>query len=160
VLARIRDCLSFALTLAPSLLKSRAALQLENIAVHYQIGAPAMVPPVIPGRRRRNAFRMISARRLSGLFVDRSATGECCPKASIRRRGLPSTRRFSKTFVILERMRLQFRGEFFTRFNHPNFRANSLVNQFDALDAASYTEAKLARRLQLRWNSSSEQGCS
>jgi len=51
-----------------------------------------------------------------------------------------------KDFVILERMRLQFRGEFFTRFNHPNFRAN----QFDALGAASYTEAKLARRLQLR----------
>ena len=38
MLPRILECLSFALALASSLLKSRAALQLENLALRHQIG--------------------------------------------------------------------------------------------------------------------------
>jgi hypothetical protein len=33
-------------------------------------------------------------------------------------------------------------------FNHPNFRANSLINQFDAPGAGSYTAAQPARQIQ------------
>jgi hypothetical protein len=51
-------------------------------------------------------------------------------------------------FAIQERLKLQFRSEFFNMFNHPNFRANSLVNQFDAPGAGSYTAAQLARQIQ------------
>jgi putative transposase len=38
VLPRILECLSLALALVSSVLKSRAALQLENIALRHQIG--------------------------------------------------------------------------------------------------------------------------
>ena len=38
MVSRILECLSLALALASSLLKSRAALQLENVALRHQIG--------------------------------------------------------------------------------------------------------------------------
>ncbi len=54
-----------------------------------------------------------------------------------------------KDFAFTEGARLQFRGEVFNMFNHPNFRANSLINQFDAPGAGSYTAAQPARQIQL-----------
>lgn len=53
-----------------------------------------------------------------------------------------------KDFGLRERAKLQFRGEVFNMFNHPNFRANSLINQFDAPGAGSYTAAQPARQIQ------------
>jgi hypothetical protein len=53
-----------------------------------------------------------------------------------------------KNFRLVERMSLQFRTEVFNMFNHPNFRTNSLINQFDAPGAGSYTAAQPARQIQ------------
>ena len=53
-----------------------------------------------------------------------------------------------KDFAFRERAKLQFRGEVFNMFNHPNFRANSLINYFDAPGAGSYTAAQPARQIQ------------
>src|SRR6185312_4372111 len=53
-----------------------------------------------------------------------------------------------KDFAVRERMKVQFRSEFFNMLNHPNFRANSLNNQFDSPGAGAYTAAQPARQIQ------------
>jgi hypothetical protein len=53
-----------------------------------------------------------------------------------------------KDFAFNDRMKLQFRSEFFNMINHPNFRANSLNTSFDAPGAGAYTAAQPARQIQ------------
>ena len=53
-----------------------------------------------------------------------------------------------KDFIFTERAKLQFRSEFFNLVNHPNFRANSLDNQFDSPGAGVYSAANPARQIQ------------
>jgi hypothetical protein len=53
-----------------------------------------------------------------------------------------------KDFAFNDRMKLQFRSEFFNMVNHPNFRANSLNNSFDAPGAGAFTAAQPARQIQ------------
>jgi len=53
-----------------------------------------------------------------------------------------------KDFAIRERIKVQFRSEFFNMLNHPNFRANSLNTSFDAPGAGAFTAAQPARQIQ------------
>jgi hypothetical protein len=53
-----------------------------------------------------------------------------------------------KDFAFNDRMKLQFRSEFFNMINHPNFRASSLNNNFDAPGAGAFTSAQPARQIQ------------
>jgi len=53
-----------------------------------------------------------------------------------------------KDFAFNDRMKVQFRSEFFNMINHPNFRASSLNNNFDAPGAGAFTSAQPARQIQ------------
>jgi hypothetical protein len=54
-----------------------------------------------------------------------------------------------KNFRLREGMQLQFRSEFFNLPNHPNFRSNSMRNEYDAPGAGAFTEAWPSRQIQL-----------
>ncbi len=53
-----------------------------------------------------------------------------------------------KDFALRERAKVQFRAEFFNMTNHANFRNNSLINNFNAPGAGSYTAAQPGRQIQ------------
>ncbi len=53
-----------------------------------------------------------------------------------------------KDFAFSDRAKLQFRSEFFNMINHPNFRVDSLNNNFDSAGAGSYAGANPARQIQ------------
>lgn len=53
-----------------------------------------------------------------------------------------------KNFRLREGLTLQFRSEFFNLPNHPNFRSDSLSNNFDSPSAGSYSAAHAARQIQ------------
>ena len=54
-----------------------------------------------------------------------------------------------KNFALTERFTMQFRSEFFNLPNHPNFRGDSLSNQFDTPSAGQLTAALPSRQIQL-----------